>query len=815
MKKLLISLAVTSALGLTGCGGEKLDDLKADAAAEGTIVPQSRVVFDPTAGRISVPNDLLFSGSTDGTLQMPGEALATINYADPQTALGALDGWSTQNPFSIELAFAGGVSLDAASASRPDSVRLVEVLMGDPASSDASCRAVPRGVACKAVGQLTFGTDFITRAVGNNVAVIPLKPLKAATTYILVLTNNLKDSEGRSVAPSVTYELVKQDLATMPLGSEAQRQLQGVINSFETAVSTQNIAKDSIIYSAAITTQSTSNVLTTVKQLMLPSPLNNNTPPMVGVADTSLLVSQVLFPGQTIPDSSSDPRFLYKLAKLYSGTITLPYYLGDSTATNKDGAKNTRWQARCDSGAMIASLTATQKTALEAGITSPERMANDKFCNGASSGALRDFGIDTKRHLTKFNTVPKVNSMKTLQVQMTVPNTAYGLVKPEAGWPVVILQHGITSCKENMLAVTGALSAAGFATVAIDHPLHGSRGFDTDGDTIDDVNASGQTCFKNNVRLNGNATDYMNLSDLLVTRDNLRQSIADMLGLRLGLNFNNQPGLLNTQDVQLLGHSLGAITGTSMVALANTSTGIAQADALYNIKSTTLAMPGGAVANFLLESGSFGNLIKANVLLGSATLSGDFRAFIGESCGTNAATYVACASTKFTPYLASLTAAGKTATLATINATVTQFAFAAQTVIDAGDPNNYAAALNASGSKVHVLEVVGGGTLPDNSTSLPDQVIPNQGVNMPLAGTEPLARLIGAAAIPANAGSWAVTRTSISRFIYGDHGSILSAPLTDVNKMATLGEMQNQTATFFFSRGAGVQVKNPAVLKAQ
>lgn len=812
MKKLLISLAVTSALGLTGCGGDKLEDIKAETAADGQQLPLSRVVFDPTASKVSVPNDLLFSGSTDGTLVMPGEAVTSPNYADPQTALGALDGWSTQNPFSIELAVPGGVSLDAATASRPDAVRLVEVLMGDPSSSDAACRAVPRGVACKSVGQLTYGTDFVTKAVGNNIAVIPLKPLKGATTYIVVLTNNLRDSEGRPIAPSTTYELVKQDLATLPLGSEAQRQLQGVINSYENAVMTQSIAKETIIYTAAITTQSTTNVLSTVKQLMLPSQLNGNTTPIVGVADTGLLVSQALFPGQTIPDNPQDPRFLFKLAKLYSGTISLPYYLGDSTEAAPSGALSTRWKARCDSGAIIASLSDAQKTALEGGITDPAQMQNNAICKAASGGALRDFGLDSKRHLTKFNVIPKVNSLKTLQVQMTVPNTAYGLVKPEAGWPVVILQHGITSCKENMLAVTGALSAQGFATVAIDHPLHGSRGFDVNGDGKDDINASGASCFKNGQAINGNATNYMNLADLLVTRDNLRQSVADMLGLRLGLNFNNQAGLLNTQDVQFLGHSLGAITGTSMVALANTSTGNAQADALYNIKSTILAMPGGAVANFLLESASFGNLIKANVLLGSATLSGDFKTFIGASCGdgANAAQYVNCASTKVTPYLTALTTNGKTATLAAINATLTQFAFAAQTVTDAGDPNNYAAALVATGSKVHVLEVVGGGAI-EGGNSLPDQVIPNQAVNMPLAGTEPLARLIGVATVPATAGGWAVTRAAMSRFIFGDHSSILS-PTTSA---AATAEMQRQTVSFFLTRGTAVQVTDPTVLKAK
>lgn len=801
MKKLLISLAVTSALGLTGCG-DSLSELKQDAVDNGAVVvPVSRVVFDPSAGKVSVPNDLLFQGTTDGTLVMPGEAVATPNYADPQTALGALDGWSTQNPFSVELAFAGGISLDATSASRPDAVRLVEVLMGDPASSDANCRTVPRGVACKAVAQLTYGQDFVTKAVGNNVAVIPLKPLKAATTYLLVLTNNLKDSAGNAVAPSTTYELVKQDLATLPLGTDSQRALQGVINSFENAAASMSIAKSSIIYTAAITTQSTANVLGTVKQLMLPSALNNNTPPVLQVADTGLLVSQVVNPDKTIPTDPSNPYFMFNAAKLYSGSINLPYYLGVSTAEAPKAALSTRWIGRCDSGAMIAGLSQAQKTALEGAITSPAQMQNNEVCKAVSAGALMDLGVDKQRHLTKFNVVPKVNSVQSLKVQMTVPNSALiGKAKPEKGWPVVILQHGITSCKENMLAVTAALSAQGFATVAIDHPLHGSRGFDLNNDGKDEINASGSSCGKT-----GDATVYMNLADLLVTRDNLRQSIADMLGLRLGLNFTNQPNLIDGSDVQFIGHSLGAITGTSMVALANAPTGNATADALYKLKAASLAMPGGAVANFLLESPAFGNTIKASIMLSSATLAPGFKTFVdGKQVCTDAATYAGCAAGFVTEYLADLTSKGQVAALTAINATLTQFAFAAQTVTDAGDPNNYAATLVAGKTPVHIIEVVGNG---DNFK--PDQVIPNQAVNMPLGGTEPLARLLGAQSLPAKAGVYQVTGSAISRFLEGDHSAILN-PATS---RAATTEMQTQTASFMVTRGAAVQVSNAAVIK--
>lgn len=804
MNKLLISLAVGSALGLAGCG-DSLNEIKNESTVENKpLIPLSRVVFDPTASRVSVPNDLLFQGTLDGTLVTPGEAAATPNYADPSTALGALDGWSTQQPFLVELALAGGVSLDAASAQRPDAVRLVEVLMGDPTSTDASCRTVPRGVACKAVGQLTFGQDFITRPVGNNVAVVPLKPLKPATTYILVLTNNLKDSEGRSVAPSTTYELVKQDLATMPLGSEAQRSLQGVINSFENAVSALSIAKDSIIYTAAITTQSTANVLGSVKQLMLPSALNNNTAPVLAVQATNMLVSDVLFPGAAIPDNPADPRFAYKLAKLYSGTVNLPYYLGVPTTANPKAPLSTRWVGRCDSGAMIAGLSAAQRAAYEANITSPAQMMNDAVCKGASNGALRDYGIDKQRHLTKFNAIPKANAVSSIKVQVTVPNEAYaalGITKPAAGWPVVMLQHGITSCKENMLALTGALSSLGFATVAIDHPLHGSRGFDTNGDGKDDINASGATCQKA-----GSATDYMNLADLLVTRDNLRQSIADTLGLRLALNFVSEQGLLNGADVQYAGHSLGAITGTSAVALANTPTGNAQADALYKIRSAVLAMGGGSVANFLLESVQFSPLIKANIMLGSASLADGFKAFVNaQQVCTDAATYATCSARFADGYLADLTAKGNTATLASINATFTQFAFAAQTIIDASDANNYAGIVATTKTPVHMIAVVGGGDVR------PDHVIPNQTTAMPLGGTEPLARLIGATALRNQAGNYSLTGPVLARFTVGDHTSLLNP----ASSQAATAEMQRQVASFFAARGAGVTVSNPAVLKGQ
>ena len=81
MKKLLLGVAIASALGLVGCGGgdniaEIKQQVKDGNSGNSQAQPYSRVLFDPAKAKLSVPNDLLFNGTTDGTLHMPGENVA-------------------------------------------------------------------------------------------------------------------------------------------------------------------------------------------------------------------------------------------------------------------------------------------------------------------------------------------------------------------------------------------------------------------------------------------------------------------------------------------------------------------------------------------------------------------------------------------------------------------------------------------------------------------------------------------------------------------------------------------------------------------
>ncbi|WP_288343788.1 VolA/Pla-1 family phospholipase [uncultured Pseudoalteromonas sp.] len=808
MKKLLLSLAIASAI--TGCGGgETLEDVKNDNPP---VLPTATVKFDPANSVISVPNDLLMSGTLDGTLNIPGElddnnvSVERAAYADPQLALGALDGWSTQTPFKIDLTFPAGISLDMSSAASPGAVRIFEVVMG-ASQTDETCSQVPAGIACKLVSELTFGVDFVTQGSGDAVAVIPLKPFKAGSTYINVLTTSLMDSEGRSIEPSSTYALVSEET---PLITDSQKSLQAVINSYENTVTSGGaITKDEIIYSAAMTMQSAGQVLGTVKQLLAASLTQDALPtPMVQIPEQPVITVEQVFASQGITGVSP----VFGGVQYQKGSVMLPMYLATPTGTTVDDLSATYWQGLCDSGVAVLGYAAA------AGDSFPTDPISetDGLCMALSGGKLRDLGLDQTKHLTKYNTIPKTQSIANVPVQITKPILPVinavraqlgldALSMPETGWPVVILQHGITSKKEDMLAITAQLTMQGFATAAIDHPMHGERGVDVDGDGTDDFNAS-----------TGSVLSYMNLQSLLVARDSLRQSVADLLGLRLGLNFTGAADL-NAQDVSFLGHSLGSVVAPAFVAVTNAPLAD-QVDPMFNVKSVALASGGGGIASFLIESNTFGPFVQGSVLLAAGIdESAEFGAYTQNealsNCGALAANQTAFVTCAYKEYIGALTVAGETAKLANIQSVITQFAFAAQTALDSGDPSNYASSVAALGTPVYMSVVVG-----DGANNNADMVIPPTVSSNPIAGSLPLANLMGLSTVAETQGPTADAMSYVVKFTKGHHSSVLTpvatadSGATAEESAAATAEMQLQIATFLASRGQYLQVTNPDVV---
>ena len=204
---------------------------------------------------------------------------------------------------------------------------------------------------------------------------------------------------------------------------------------------------------------------------------------------------------------------------------------------------------------------------------------------------------------------------------------------------------------------------------------------------------------------------------------------------------------------QFVGHSLGTIAPFGFLAHTN-------------LESVTLAMPGGGIAQLLNNSATFGPVIEAGL------------AQKGVMKGTS-------------DYAA--------------------FMLAVQTIVDDGDPINYAMKVGAT-QKVFAIEVVG-----DSQTGhLPDQVIPNNVSTAPLAGTDPLVNYLQAVTLSGNTGDNA-TPNKTARYNAGHHSSILRPNLNTgetptQTEMDVLRSMQTQVATFVSSQGASIPVVDSTLL---
>ncbi|MFC3095525.1 hypothetical protein DRW07_08595 [Alteromonas sediminis] len=866
MRKLLICTSVMAALGLTGCGGggETIADIEASTPES---VAFSRVAYDPANGVLSTPNNLLLSPNASGffdfTLNLPAED--PTDRSDPFVAINALDGWATAHPFTFDVNTTNNVGLDGTSLAA--GVRLFEATLGlDP--SDPDCFPIQNPVAgCKLGDELALGEDFVlSLADSDTVAVIPLKPLKPAQSYFLVTTTGLKDNNGQEVQGSSTWELVREDINEKPLSTPSQLGLQELTNSHVNLLMGAGLEREEITYVSAFTTQSTGVVLNTIKQLMIGEfaaragagdPTAGEALPVIVARESSgapnamealgLVTDEAVAGAVQVGISLLPPELeavvpliqatdfsalttcdgligtsqgmladtwgplndfavgvaegileqagAFCAADLYESTISLPYYSAIPTAENPLAPITNSWTSACDSGFVLAAAPAS---VLEMATPGP----NAALCQQVGLNDLRVNGemLDPERNLTKFSPVPQPqggnNGFETLDVQITVPNDAL-VEKPAAGWPIAILMHGITSKKEDMLAMTGALSAAGIATIAIDQPIHGSRGFDINPVAPgDELNASTVS-----------ATHYMNLAYLLTARDNLRQSVSDLLGLRLGINAlidgtADQKIDIDTSNVSVVGVSLGAITGGNFAAVANTPMPgeLGALDSFFAVKTAALESPGGGIPSFLLESPAFGPLIKS--LLIGQTLEAEFNGFLANFYPDAGGQYTEDQrSAAVEPFLEVLTPEQR----AGVQSLFSLFAFASQTVLESGDPINYASTLGQNTPTLQ-LTVVGDGT----DMNKPDQVIPVSVAppGSPLAGQLPLARQIGLQQVTSTLIGGADTVSGLTLFNQGAHASSLNP---SASAAATV-EMQTQIATYLKSQGTIIPITNTDVI---
>lgn len=804
MKKKLIYAAVVSAM-LAGCGGS--DDNKGDTSSYLDYLLTGSNAVRPSA---------LAARASDGTLKFSTE---TADLSNPVSAMSTLDGWSTTQAIQIVPVTSSGITVQApAAAEFAASVAPLYLL---ELSFDSTALR-PSGV--KKV--LTYGTDFVVAASAGKLNLVPLKPLNPSSYYMIVATDSLKDSNGNAVKAGSDYGNYKNNV-----GSNAQEQtINGLIalqeGLFKAAT---GVSTDHVIFSDWFGTQSGADVLVAVKGAaasVLKSPTldaaalwkqdakgNTSLPGTYTLAVTgsnpflTQLDAEAFLPQEqkdalaTAFGPGTPLNGLAQLTTVYTGTVKLPYFLSSpATAGSWDKAKTQSWHGAIPSLYAIANALKASDSEVIAGlvgagvdpallatlIADPTRQSELLAEASKLIGVTLTSGgkpLDAEQNIGRFNPLPMLEEVQSVPMRVFAKDALNTITD------VIIYQHGVTSVKENAYALALGQIYAGMqagkkvALVVIDHPLHGERGFALSG-SMDTVTTS------------DNPTPYLNLSYLTVARDNLKQSVADLLGLRLAVGLANAKGAIGSAGslkVHFLGHSLGAISGTNLLAVANQSIGNAQADALFKFDTGGLAMPGGGIAPLLLNSPTFGPTIKMGVLTsGSAELKAGFTAY-APSCKTEVPT---CFVNEFLPSLSATQQAAAASTLQS-------YSFAAQSVLDSADPINLGSGIK-SDFPLFATEIVGDGAL-----SLSDQVIPNSIASAPLGGTEPLFKVLALQPLTATGAA----SHNAARFVAGGHSSLLAPdenfdPSGDVTT-----EMQSEFASFFMSGGTAVKVTDPTLLK--
>ncbi|MFT5084142.1 MAG: hypothetical protein ACI9Y1_002194 [Lentisphaeria bacterium] len=487
-------------------------------------------------------------------------------------------------------------------------------------------------------------------------------------------------------------------------------------------------------------------------------------------------------------------------ARVYQGEITLPYFLQKPVDSDLSPVVSSSWVANATIGGAIDIGQGNL-----AGTTPPSDMITYRY------------------------PFPTKQSDVTVPLLVTIPDEAtlgaFGISKPEDGWPVIIFVHGITGERSQSLPMADALAFACvardeaenptgpnpgvpcFATIAIDQPLHGipPAGSSvpglfsvTDPDASITSNIGDSDPSPNLTERHFNATSdataspipmdyssdsgssgslFINLSNFAGGRDNLRQMVIDLLNLNasiatMDLDADGIADDLDSGSVYFIGHSLGAIDGLPFVAVNNE-------DAVQN--SVFSSQPMIKAAAGLFTGGGLTRLLTNSPAFAPSVLQG-------------------------------LTAASDELTQG--RSGLESYLSIFQGVLDSADVTNFGHLLSDANSTTGILltEVVG------DAQNAADQTIPNaadvifgtaplntntstgftiNGFPAPLSGTEPMITQFGA--IPTDvvaAESDGDAEVIVTRFTQGTHSTPVSADNADV-----FAEIVTEIVGFFTRNG--------------
>ncbi len=698
---------------LVGCGGSSSDSIGPTDPTSGNGAPPPpptgvgdfTPLFRPTSGVLPFPIDLYFSGTTDGTLNLPASLSAlTPHFA----ALNALDGWSTTADITVRFSAA----IDPATLAA--NVRVVQVAIDNATKATVGVL----GILIPGV-DYSIGVSPDLDSGGATMLIRPLRPLVPSTGatnngYLVLVSDGVTDTAGNPATPDAEYLTVRTaaiadltgNVSPPTCATITNATLNGVcrLTYAHLAIGSQlpgglAIAPADVVVSFSFSTVATRDTLAYLAATTAPRPYT--------ASATGLDTSFMGLPG---------------LADIYAGTLNIDYRLAIPDSPESDVVMTTPWQA---------------------------------------AGPSPVPGIDPEsRNLTRFNPVPAAGTAIDIPLLLMVPNI---IAKPADGWPVAVFVHGFPTDRTDALLLADSMASRGFATIAIDMPLHGitpssaayaqpfatpiERTFDLDLQINGQLGVPGHDGLVDTTGVN-----FLNLSNVLVQRDNSRQAIADIIALVRTIptmDFDGVAGAdFDASRIHMIGYSLGGTHAGTVLGLLGSE-----------VKASALPSAAGLLTETIKESPTYGTLI--NALLAAQGLPAN--------------------TTLYRNFFRNMQAA-----------------------FDAADTFNYAstfAGAAAGGREVYFSTFEGGaGGFP------PDPVVPVTSTQrlISTAGGSGVARVtsVGVNSTAGTNGGWVP-------FSQGNHGSLLDpgpAP-------AATFELQGQIADFLASDGDNIVITDATVIQ--
>ncbi|GHY05675.1 lipase [Vibrio cholerae] len=798
MKQVIKLSLLCSALWLAGCGDETNSSGASTEVVYESYIQQAlqrdttiKFALSGKDANVPLPSFALMNAK-DGTLEIPSGS--NTSGSNPLVAMGQVDGWPITMPLFLD--FKGAGLADGEIYSGIYLYELTDSMTGSPSIKT----------------KLTNGSDYtaISSATSGKILIVPKKALNASSEYILAVTSEVSDANGNPVGTSASYAALKSKNKIYSEGDIAT--LQKVTQGVEKIFQLSGVDETQIVYSTWFSTQSVSNTLfatrgATASALASGSNQLETVWKQTGIGLDTAYTMQLGMPVDFVTALTNDINFsnyigadkkaavitAFNTAPTVSvdvtkGTVRLPYYLETGSNWNTQP-----FESAMPSLAKIKAALADSKEQLTIGSQLLAAGIDTTKLATDASEQLKLMGLrltksdgtalDPERYITRYSPVPKVKSVQDVPFLLFTPAGA-------APTDIVIYQHGVTTAKENAYAFAKNLTAAGLAVIAIDLPLHGERSLDSTRSANSDPLA------------------YINLTYLAVARDNLRQSILDVLGLRAALTLS-QPLFTGTplsginvgtgSKVRMLGHSLGGIVGTSAIAESNKTLGSTAADAIYSFSGAAIQNSGGQISNLLLGSAFFGPKIKHNVALSAST---EYKGFADAQCAS------LDDSTCYKSFETSATEEQR----AQVTSGFQMFSYAAQTLLDTIDPYSVVSTkLNNGGltTPLYFSEVDADSVVPNkvsNQTDSGDYLSPQ------FAGTEPLATLLGLTTVNAGQTAPNASKSFVQFNSTAKHSTFVAPQDAGYADLAHHTEMQTETADFLVNDSLDA-ITNTAVLK--